>query len=588
MIYYVNVTSWNLLESFVTESISPHAFYRARSFGNNLSRFLDSSNELGNFLILSTRDTQGDYSIQIDESLIDVNQLEPIKGYETLFTYNRTIYYKRDFVSFRFSNQDLLDALLAESHILFEVKCVDKYRNNFYVKEVRTHSVDVATKLSKRNGFSFTLNECVETDNLFDVVKGAIIGYARGILTTSNGAEQTLKSSLIELKNSFAGLNTNIMVRGLAVPNVDEITSNIQKCKISYNKLRDIKTNQFDILLHQFNEIISIAELRAKALSSLSRDNSINQIASLKERKDELETEIYKIELSNNIVSLKDELQAIKDQERINGQIAGKTREYFKKGSNEYERKMTLKSAISTFEATHTEYKGLLGEIQEINLRISDLSTNSTEYDNAIQSIFARISDIINDLIKKVNDSESLNSVDLRTIYVSPSGEIRVRANCGSDAEIEYFNTALNYLIKHPTTEPISDARILDIIVETAKIYKGQTVAASKDGAAILSCLRDFWCYKNQRISTFMIPDDMPIIQSIMAFFVKPFGYDQIERYILNKRYSEKAYAFMLWGACLGFAAIPKTFTSILYQEKSVSDDVDNFLLSVNHQLRTV
>jgi hypothetical protein len=143
-------------------------------------------------------------------------------------------------------------------------------------------------------------------------------------------------------------------------------------------------------------------------------------------------------------------------------------------------------------------------------------------------------------------------------------------------------------LIKHPTTEPISDARILDIIVETAKIYKDQTVAASKDGAAILSCLRDFWCYKNQRISTFMIPDEMPIFQSIMAFFVKPYGYDQIERYILNKRYSEKAYAFMLWGACLGFAAIPKTFTSILYQEKSVSDDVDNFLLSVNHQLRTV
>ena len=54
MQYYINVTSWNLLESFVTESLSPFAFYQNRNFGNNLSRYLDKSNEKTNFLILST------------------------------------------------------------------------------------------------------------------------------------------------------------------------------------------------------------------------------------------------------------------------------------------------------------------------------------------------------------------------------------------------------------------------------------------------------------------------------------------------------------------------------------------------------
>ena len=51
MQYYINVTSWNLLESFVTESLSPFAFYQNRNFGNNLSRYLDKSNEKTNFLI---------------------------------------------------------------------------------------------------------------------------------------------------------------------------------------------------------------------------------------------------------------------------------------------------------------------------------------------------------------------------------------------------------------------------------------------------------------------------------------------------------------------------------------------------------
>ena len=35
MKYYISINSWNLLESFVTESLSPFAFYGKRNFGNN-------------------------------------------------------------------------------------------------------------------------------------------------------------------------------------------------------------------------------------------------------------------------------------------------------------------------------------------------------------------------------------------------------------------------------------------------------------------------------------------------------------------------------------------------------------------------
>lgn len=95
MLYYINVTSWNLLETFVTESLSPYSFYRDRSFGNSLSRYLDATNERGNYLILSTKDRGGDYVIKVDDSLLDPSCIELIKGSKTLFTYNKTIFYKK-------------------------------------------------------------------------------------------------------------------------------------------------------------------------------------------------------------------------------------------------------------------------------------------------------------------------------------------------------------------------------------------------------------------------------------------------------------------------------------------------------------
>ena len=69
MKYYISINSWNLLESFVTESLSPFAYYNKRNFGNNLSRYISSANDKINFLVLSSIDNGGDYTIEIDDSI---------------------------------------------------------------------------------------------------------------------------------------------------------------------------------------------------------------------------------------------------------------------------------------------------------------------------------------------------------------------------------------------------------------------------------------------------------------------------------------------------------------------------------------
>ena len=77
----------------------------------------------------------------------------------------------------------------------------------------------------------------------------------------------------------------------------------------------------------------------------------------------------------------------------------------------------------------------------------------------------------------------------------------------------------------------------------------------------------------------------MPVLQSVMSFFLKPFGFDQIERYMMNKKFTEKKYAMMLWAACNGYAALPKTFTSVLHQDEENYMDMDNLLEDIMHQL---
>lgn len=586
MIYYINVTSWNLLESFVTESISPHFFYLERSFGNNLSRFLDSNHELSNFLVLSTRETKSDYSIQVDSSLIDEESLSPVKSHSTLFTYSKTIYYKKGLVAFRFATEELMSSLIAEAHILLDVKCVDKYADCFYVSSKGFKSVEVASKLANHDGFSFELNESVMKDNLFNTLKGAILSYARGVLTTSNSDEQKLKSQLLSLKNMFAGLNTTIMISGDKVKDVESISVQIQEAKAIYNRMRGVKTNQFDIISQQFAEIVRLAEERAKTLAQFKGSNLSVRENQLKEEKKKIEEEVFKMEVDCNIAGLRSELQVIKDQERLNGKRLGKDRVYFKKGSAEYERKSWLKKEISQFEETHSEYKSLIFRIKEIDMRIAELNSGNTQYDNVIIGIFTRISDIMNDLIKKVNDTEVLNNVDLSNIVITADGNISVKVNGACAAEVDYLNIALQYLIANPPKDQISDALILNLIVETAKIFKDYPSATTEEGMAIMKCLREFWCYKNQRCSVFSIPENLPVFQSIIAFYVKPFGFEQMERYILHKKYTQKAFGFMLWGACLGFASLPKTFTNVIYQDDDISIQIDEYLQRTNSIIR--
>lgn len=573
MQYYIEISSWNLLESFVTESISPFSFYSERNFGNNLSRYLSGEKERANYLILSTKDLGGNISLIIDDSLIESSCLSPIKGLKTAFTYPKTIYYKKGLVSFRFSTPELRDSLIAESQILLEVKCLDKYLSTFDVKSIESKNVKGITAFS--NPISYEKGAYVNYDNKFNKIKGAIVGYARGQYTSSDEVSLLLQNNLRDIKNSFGGMNTQIMMSDVFDENSD-LSERIRNCKEIYFKTVGV-SNSFDVLLDQYKEVINLTKMRSEEKKQSYNNNQKKE--NLLKEKTYIEDRISRIEESFNIIEVRKELDSIKALEKANGERVGKSRLYFKKDTVEYERKRQLKSIIEEFENGNAEYIQYKNRLYQIDQELND---DSNKFDNILSVIFTRISDILNDLIKNASSLTNGGIVDLSQVSISDS--LHLLSN-PDDSETCYFNILLNCILNSTTAKQLSEHSVLLVLEESAKMFKSTPLSMVDSGKMILNTLREYWSYKNQRVDSFNIPKGMPVLQSIMSFFVKPLGFDQIERYMMIKKFSSKAYAFMLLGAWIGFADMPKTFTNVLYQNDDINSLIDNKLDDISLKL---
>ena len=328
MPYYLEISSWNLLESFSTESISPFSFYRERQFGNNLSRFLSGEKEKTNYLILSKKDLGGDISLVIDDEIIDSPCLMPIKGSKTAYTYPKTIYYKKGKIHIRFDNEGLRDNLIDESKILLEIKCLEKYQSDFYVK--RIPSKNLKSIINLRESLSFEKEVFIHDDDKYNKIKGAFVGYIRGLYTTQDDTSIVLQNRLIDLKNTFGGLYTKVMMDETYYEKPTMYTD-IEDCKGQYLAVIG-PSNSFDVIKAQYDEIAKITKERSK-------DSSTGYRRQLLKDKQQIENSLNQIEVLYNIQEVRTELKLIKEEEKSNGERKGKPREFFKKGSFEYIRK---------------------------------------------------------------------------------------------------------------------------------------------------------------------------------------------------------------------------------------------------------
>lgn len=580
MKYWIIIDSWNLMETFTTESLSPHSFYLNRSFGNDLTRYISKDGELYYNLVLFKKEPIADFAIEIDSCLIDNNLIVRDKKNDAIL-YPQTIYFRKKLVRFRFKNEATLRGFIAESKIIIEVKNIEKYFDDFYVGGENAISIG---RIKQSEMLPFELGKYVQQDNFFNSIKGGIVSYACGEKTTTSQESQSLLLSLISLKNAIAGLNTTIMIGEENILDYSPYMTLLEKTRKEYSKSGiKVVSNSFEVLKHLLDEIKKLSSLRMDTIAHQKSPSYAYEVAELEKKKERYKELLYSLE-DSNIRQVKDELQLIKEQEVLNGEKEGKKRKYFPKGSPEYIRKQELKSIIDSYKEENDEYRNAYHEYKEIESSLANSVVGVTQYDSAISALFIRFSDNVNNIIKIIKSNlreENIKSDILPMIEIN-GGNIHIDVDSVNKEEVVVYNILLNCIVSNPNGKQsaVSDSKILDIVEETGRLFGKCEESKSECGGLILCILRNFWLYKNQRVDVFTIPDNLSVVQSIMSFLIKPHGFDQIDRFMLNRGYQQKKYAFLLLGSLIGYAALPKTLTNMLNDEAQETI-IDDYLATI-------
>ena len=474
MKYWIIIDSWNLMETFTTESLSPHSFYLNRSFGNDLTRYISKNGELFNNLVLYKKEPLADYALEIDSSLIDESIILTSKKDYVL--YPKTIYYRKGLVRFRFKDEASIKGFIAESKIIFEVKTIEKYSDSFFINDGKANKTQ---RIYRNESISFELNDYIQIDNLFNSVKGGVISYVCGEKSTTSTENQSLFLALTSLKNMVAGLNTIIMMGEEKIIDYSPYKIALVKTKNDFLKSEFKKNiNTFEVLKHILDEIISLSSLRLDVITHQKSPNYALEIKEMEKKKNEYKELLYILEESN-IGEIKKELRIIKDQEIENGVKEGKKRKFFPKDSPEYLRKKELKLLIEKYKNKNEEYKQTYNEYKAIESSLDKSVVGVTQYDSSISALFIRFSDNINSILKNIkvnqNNGNYVNTHTLPSIELK-NNTIRVSIESVSKEEEVMFNIILNYLISNPNGKQstISDSKIITIVEESGKLFSMQ------------------------------------------------------------------------------------------------------------------
>ena len=576
--YWAILSHWSLIDSMATESISPYSFYMERCFGSDLSRYIDGSERI-NHIVLYATEPVADIAVELSESLLEPQSLCPVGKGHKVFTYPKTIVFRKGEVRFRFSSDVLLKTILSETEIMLEVKCTRLYRDDFYVSvggtPVNKELYMDCLPLERQD-------ESIVADDRRNYVKGAIMGFVRGSLTSHSESDRTLLNALADLKNSFGGQHTKIMIDCTYHP-IASLMNKIESVEELYVLAGHRRTSNFEVIKHIYIEVIDIAKKRYEAIKSrkiLDRQKQADQFEVLARQ---CEMEMSRIMNEGDLSKVVDELNIIKSMEVARGREVGKSRLYFKKGTPEYIRKLELKAQIEDFKKNNEQYNELDRKCREYKRRKTELMTDSTEYDGAISPAFLKISDVVSSITADVSRISSAGTVDLSPIDVTDGRTVVLRPGCGySVGQVEFFNILLESILDNPLKElrPVSDMDVMKILQISCKRYKDECKTFDTDeGQKIKDIVNSFWKYRKHDPSGNIVLDpSMPLLSAAIAFFVKCQDFSQIERYSENKGIGCKPYSLMLWSALVGFASLPRTMTDEIYSDLERYRDIQNIL----------
>ncbi|KAA6324860.1 hypothetical protein EZS27_025860 [termite gut metagenome] len=605
--FWLPINLWNLNEVFSTESISPISFYGIRGFGNPVNRNQEKIEDTNN-LILFDDEVKSDILLNISTELLDKNYLTEIpqdkkaKMKLKSFEYSKTIYLKKGLFKVYFASQDMLKEFLNNTFLLLELKTISKYYSSGNQSE---SSFVVDEKINTKRQRAFYQSKLLSDrqdlqpffDKAFNQIKGLIYGYLIGSIGSLNDKEQGLVTDLTNLKNSIGGIHTDIV---LSEQNSDSWLSDIQKqvkdCSKRYFEVFNQNMTVFDTLLLRLKEVDNLNEMRCKDLAKQKSSNYKEEYEQIQKDLEKLRRELYEFETKYGVTSKRAELREIKNQEKQNRQRKGEEREYFKESTLKSERKKDLKKNIKEFEK-NPEYAQYKEKIERFKEQLRNYQFGYTQYDTSINEQFNRISEYIHDLVRKVTNffiSKNNQTIELPDIsfefdmkktseYYSTNNQkytdfsIQLPKTFGakfSEREQTLLKVTLNSVLSFPQGRlgNYSEENILEILKRI-----GEHLIESSEKQV----LREYYMYRIAKTDVFNFPENQ-VLANLIVFLMKLQGYDQINKMLVSKNIAHKQLAFMFYGAYVGFANMPKTFTNIIFDSNNekMFEYIDNYLFS--------
>lgn len=594
---WLPINLWNLNEVFTTESISPISFYSCRGFGNPINRN-EGKYEDANYLVLFEERASSDIIIEISRELLDKAALQDTKsGYQE---YYKTIYLQYGLFKVHFNIVEKLQEFLNQQFMLLEVKTVSKYKSEcFVVSEQKTKKTSQISYQPK------ILSEQSEKEPFFDKafnqIKGLIYGYVIGSLGSLGENEQGLVSDLTKLKNTIGGVHTDIALSD-QYSNfwLINVKKQIRDCEERFRKQFDNKTSDvFSTLTLRLQEVDNLNKMRCEEILKQESPSYKRDYEKEQENLEQVRRDVYLYECKNNITSLKEEFEKIKQEEKERGEVKGKKREYYKKNENpeKYYRKQELKSKIEEFEKNDYEYRELKNKVYALEDRLKNFQQGGTQFDTSINEQFNRITEQLNDIVKRTNNyflsqhnkESELPDISFKIVLDSLTCHYFEKIKSYNDFAIQLPDTLLNEISKQEIEllkisqnavlsfpqgrlGNYSEENVLKIIAEIGKHLP--------DGD-FKSALRDYYAYRTAKSDNFAFTEN-DILACVIVFFMKLQGHDQINKMLITKGIHHKKIAFMLYGAYTGFANLPKTFTNLIFdsENRKLQEYIDNYLFN--------
>jgi hypothetical protein len=379
----------------------------------------------------------------------------------------------------------------------------------------------------------------------------------------------------------------------------------IENTELTLKKAISVPTsNYFSGIKSRVLELSNLQKLKLSEIDNQRK--SINKI-------DKQEFDKYKKELEilySQKQPLKFEQEKLREHKK---QLVEQEKEIKrpKKESNEYFKKQELKQELAELQEKINELsdqlKPINADIQEINSILYQVQNiGKTQFDSNIDEQFYKISNSINDLIFLTSDQITENQ-KLTEIPNFENIDIDIKKLANHFKDVKFSNTikydnfilSLNSDFFNNLSEPeinlysiclnsvllVSTNSLGDIsensINEVLKIVISQ-INKNENNKVILQVLENTLSYRLTRQGEYVFPENSLVLNSFLAFIIKPNSADELTKFLNNKNVSDYFIAYSIWGAFYGFANMPKTFTNIIFESANdkLFDVIDNYLFN--------